>query len=345
MLDWFAGLVGYDASNVTNGRVINLSPEGEIDWQVDRWESATGSYESNMRIKQDSASSEMFKASRELGYLCSPLCLRIEGNPTKFLQGHNIVGPPVSMLGSIVQAAVRSFPGTLRPLDCDSDILPAVKRSRVDVTAMVDLGDHKTVHEWLTHAGQETRSRHGRAQTSGSTVYWGKNSTRWALKAYCKQCELKEHPPKYPLSEDVLEWSGRLLRIELTLRRPELKDRGTLDESLIWEFMQRVEVGIMKTVEIEGANLPRQVRDTFRLWLSGFDVKSDRPIRTFYWQRKKILEEIGIDISLSPTEQMKKLEDSGFDRNLFDIEVLKSRVVDEREYPEDLRKSLFGSQL
>ena len=341
MLDWFAGLVGYDASNVTNGRVLKLSREGEILWQGDTWEEAKGSYDSNMLIRQDSASSEMFKASRELGFLCSPLCLRISGNPIKFLQGHNILGPSVTELGPIIQAATRQLPESIRPLDCDSDVLPSVKRSRVDITVMVDLGDHQTVHDWLSHAALETRSRHGRAQQSGGTVYWGKNSTRWALKAYCKRCELEKHPPAFPLSDDVLSWAGRLLRIELVLRRPELKDRDILNEEIIWEFMKRVEVGIMKNVDVEGANLPRQVRDTFRSWLSGYDVRADRPRATFYWQRKKILDEIGIDISLTPTEQMQKLESSRFDRNLFDIEVLKSKVT--TECPEELQKSLFGS--
>lgn len=339
MLDWFAGLVGYDASNVINGQVIKVSPAGEIIWQSDAWEEAKGSYESNIQIRQDVASTEMFKASNEQGFLCSHNCLRISGNPTKFLQGHNILGPSVSYLGKIVQAAIRQLPQSIRPIDCDSDILPAVRRTRVDLNVMVDLGDHQTVHDWLSHAALETRSRHGRAQQSSGTVYWGKNSTRWALKAYCKRCELEKHPSKFPLSNDVLEWAGRLLRIELVLRRPELRDRGTLHEDIIWDFMRRIEVGVMKTVNLQDTNLPSQVKNTFKLWIVGMDVRSDTPRATFYRQRRLILDAIGVDISLSPTEQMQKLEATGFDRNLFDIDVLKSKVV--TECPEDLQKTLF----
>lgn len=342
MIDWFSGLVGYDASNVTNGRCIKLSREGEILSEYEIWDDARGSYDSNLQVKQDLASSQMLQASKDLGFLCSPYCLRISGNPTKFLQGHNIIGPSVSKLGPVIQAATRQLPESLRPLDCDSEILPAVMRSRVDVTVMVNLGDHKTVHDWLAHAAVETRSRHGRAQQSSGTVYWGKNSRRWALKAYCKHCEVKQHPGNFVFTDEVMSWTEGLLRIELVLRRPELKDRGTLSEDILWEFMRRIEVGVMKPGNPNGDNLAGVARDIFRLWILGMDIKSDKPRATFYRLRREILEKVGVDISLTPTEQMQKLESSGFDRNLFDVEILKRRVV--TEAPEDLQKSLFGSQ-
>lgn len=339
MLDWFSGLVGYDASNVVNDRVMKLSAEGEVKWERAGWTEAQGSHDTNIMVMQDCASLDMYRASNELGFLCSPRCLRISGNPTKFLQGHNILGPSVSDLGPVIQAATRGLPEIIRPLDCDSEVLPAVQRTRVDVTVMVDLGSHEVVHEWLNHAAQETRSRHGRAQQSGQTVYWGQHSTRWTLKAYCKRCELEKHGSKFPLQQDILEWTGKLLRIELTLRRPELKDRGTLDESVIWEFMQRIEVGIMKGGDIEALySLPRQVRDTFSSWLIGRNVRQDRPARTFYRQRRLIKDAIGVDISLDPSTQQQQLQAS-FDRDLFDIDVLRSRVVSEG--PNALQQSLF----
>jgi hypothetical protein len=341
MIDWFSGLIGYDASNVTNGRVIKLSRDGEILSEFTAWDEARGSYDSNLLVKADASSLEMMKAGRDLGFLCSSNCLKLSGNPTKFLQGHNILGPSVGDLGPILQMTCRNLPESLRPLDCDSEVLPSVKRTRMDITVMIDLGDHATVHDWLSHAATETRSRHGRAQQSGGTVYWGKNSTRWALKAYCKACELKQHPCKYHVTDEIMEWASRLLRLELVLRRPELKDRDRLDESLVFDFLQRIEVGMIKTTfSLSGCKLSKAARMTFKLWVMGEDVCTGVSRPTFYRQRREILDEIGVDISLTPSEQVKRLDTEGMDRNLFDVEVLKDRVI--VEGPVSLPRLRFG---
>lgn len=341
MLDWFSGIVGYDARSMEVGRLLRLSPTGEIEWECDTWEEAAGSYDDKLRLKPCETTVGMKEAAKAYGFLCSSMGLRLSGNPSKWLQGHNLSGPSVSCLGPVVQACVRRLPEQYRPIDWDSPSLPSVQRSRVDVAVMVDLGSHDVVHDWLGHAACETRSRHGRALQSGSTVYWGKHSTRWALKAYCKKCELVDHPASVPIGTEVLDWVSRMVRIELTLRRPELRDRGTLTEDLVWEFMRKIEVGVMKVNGVEQGALPRALMDRFHLWIAGHDVKTDVPKRTFYWQRRRILDVLGVDISLTPTEEVSKLESSSFDRSLFDIEVLKSRVSEAP--PESLQCSLFDS--
>src|ERR1700756_2629886 len=186
MLDWFSGYVGYDASGLEVGRFFEVDRHGEQVRCVPRWETAVGSFEAGVQVTRGLAPDPMLADGRRLGFLCSPDALRISGNPSKFLQGHNVAGPSVSLLGTVLQALVRSFGEGLRPADCDAAPLPAVHRSRVDVTTAVDLGSHQAVHEWLQLAATTTRSRHGRALDASGTVYWGKNSTRWALKAYCK---------------------------------------------------------------------------------------------------------------------------------------------------------------
>lgn len=328
MLDWFAGLVGYDASNVRNGRVLRLAPDGTIESDRDAWVSAVGSYDTNLQVMADVPTEAMRGASDVLGFLCSSPCLRVSGNPVKWLQGHNIWGPSVSLLGPVIQDMARKLPENVRPLDCDSDTLPSVKRTRVDVNVMVDLGSHQVVHDWLNHAALETRSRSGRALQSDTTVYWGKHSTRWSLKAYCKHCELLARPPAYPISAGTMEYCRQLLRIELCLRRPELRDRGTLSEEIVWEFFRRIEIGVMKPgMDANISKLPMVVRGVLSTWMLGGDVKQGIARRTFYKYRRMLLDAAGVDISLSPVEQLDKLEGTRFDRDLFDANVLRSRVV------------------
>ncbi|MFC1987296.1 phage/plasmid replication protein, II/X family [Chloroflexota bacterium] len=336
MLDWYSGLVAYSGDRLKLNSVYELTPEGEILWRTERKLQAKGSYDASVQLGRGIPTSEMLKATRKHDLLCNPVILQLSGNPSKFLQGHNVFGPSVSALGSVVQATVRALPDKIRPSDADSPLFPAVHRSRVDITTAVDLGEHRLVHEWLRTAASSTRSRHGRALVSGDTVYWGKNSRRWTIKAYCKFCELKEHPVNdVSLLANLREYSQGHLRLELCLRRPELKDRGTLDESLVWEFMDKIEVGVMKAeVDLENKkpNLPAIVEYTLTRWLGGMDVRHALPKTTFYRHRRLILEETGLDVSLEP--QKKTIE-----RVNFDLEYLKAHEV--KEIPSVLQGYLF----
>ena len=324
MIDWFTGLVGYAGDELKLNSIYSLTPAGEILWHAESKMQAVGSFDASVQLGRGIPTDAMLTASAKYNLECSPVCLALSGNPSKFLQGHNVFGPSVSSLAPVIQATVRSLPGELRPADADSPLWPAVHRSRVDITTAVDLGDHRLVHEWLRTAASSTRSRHGRALVSGDTVYWGQHSRRWTLKGYCKACELDAHPPgDLAFKNDLKDYCEGQLRLELCLRGPELKDRGTLDESLIWEFMDRVEVGVMKVqseVEKPGVKLPPIVQFTLSRWIDGEDVRQSLPKRTFYRHRRMILDELGLDISL--TYEKKTAE-----RIVFDLDYLKAHEI------------------
>lgn len=337
MLDWFSGYVGYDASALTVGRFFEVDRHGELVRAVPRWETAKGSFASGVQVTRGQATDQMLKHGRDLGFLCSPDVLRISGNPSKFLQGHNAAGPSVALLGPVVQAMVRAFGEGLRPIDADDPTLPAVHRSRVDVTTAVDLGSHQAVHDWLKLAAATTRSRHGRALDSSGTVYWGKHSKRWSLKAYCKHCELLAHPPAdMELLPDLLEWTRPHLRIELTLRRLELKTRGTLHESIIWDFFERLEVSAMAPKQEPDAKLRPAARLALRAWYDGTDLASMLPTRTMYRYRREILDETGIDVLLPRATQA-----PGAAVALIGLDELKAREV--TDVPARIQRSLFGA--
>lgn len=340
MLDWFSGYVGYDASNMRLGRFYLQDPSGEILRDSDSWETARGSFESGVQVTRGNPTVEMLAASRKHGFLCADQAvLRVSGNPSKFLQGHNVAGPSVSQLGPMVQAMVRLFGEGLRPVNADDERLPAVHRSRVDVTTAVDLGSHESVHDWLRLAEAATRSRHGRAIGSKGTVYWGKNSRRWTIKAYCKHCELLAHPPA--ISRDMLavllEWSRTQLRIELTLRRPELQARGTLNESVIWEYLARLEIPNMRANvgKMADFELTPAVKGVFLLWMEGHDVAGIYPRATFYRHRRAILDQVGVDISMTPRAQVEADPET-----LLGVEELQRREV--VKVPDRIQRSLFG---
>lgn len=336
MIDWYTGLVGYDGSALRLNSVCELTPAGEVLWTSERKLQVRGSYDASVLIGRSLPTKGMLLATDKYGLECMPSCIYLSGNPSKFLQGHNVFGPSVASLSPVIQATIRGLPGEIRPVDADSTAWPAVHRSRVDITTSVDLGDHRLVHEWLRTAATNTRSRHGRALVSGDTVYWGKNSRRWTLKAYCKACELKEHGPGDLLFRSELEkYCQGQLRIELTLRTLELKPRGTLDESLIWEYMNRVEVGVMKAeVRIDAVqpDLSRPVQYTLSRWIAGEDVRHSLPRRTFYNHRLAILDKLGLDISLN-------FEKKTAERVVFDLDYLKAHEI--KVIPSTFQGKLF----
>ena len=324
MIDWFTGIVGYSGELLKLNKVVELTPGGEIIWTTERKLQVRGSYDASVQLGRSVATDEMLVASRKYDLECMPVCLIVSGNPSKFLQGHNVFGPSVVSLAPVVQAVIRGLPGEIRPYDADSELWPALHRSRVDITTSVDMSSHKLVHEWLRSAATSTRSRHGRALVSGDTVYWGKHSRRWTLKAYCKFCELREHgPADLRLRKELMEYCEGQLRLELTLRRLELKDRGGLDESLIWEFFNRIEVGVMKASK-DGfkskTDLPDSMQFTLSKWIGGEDVRHSLPRRKFYRHRRRILDELGVDISL-------KYEKKQVEAVVFDLDYLRGHEI------------------
>lgn len=339
MIDWFTGYVGYDAALMPIGRFWEVDRHGDIIRERPRWETAEGSFKTGVQVTKAMPTDQMRESAKDFGFLCAEDVLKISGNPAKYLQSHNVTGPSVSLLGPVLQGLVRAFPEDLRPANADSPVLPAVHRSRVDVNTLVDLGSHQAVHDWLMLAETKTRSRHGRAVNSDGTVYWGQHSTRWAMKAYCKHCELKKHPPSdLELLPELLEWTRTFLRIELVLRRPELKDRGSLDESIIWEFFSKLELHTMKVRNWAEAkeNLRLPVRLAVVAWYDGVDVKCLMPRKTFYRYRKEVLEVTGIDLALPMSDQQTDAAPV-----LLGLVDLQAREV--KDVPQRIQRSLFGA--
>jgi hypothetical protein len=353
MLDWFSGLVGYSGDSLPLNRVLEISPAGEIAWQTESKLKVPGSFDSSIRVGRGAFTPLQLKPWENDGcvdYLTDAhSVLRIDGNPTKFLQGHNAFGPSPLDLGYVLKETINRFPDGIRPADVTMTLgekdVPFFSSSRVDITTMVDFGDHRLVHDWLRVAATSTRTRHKirherdtQGLTGGATVYWGKSSTRWTLKAYCKYCELDTHPPgDRQLLEALKSYNLGKLRIELTLRSHELQKYNyyALSESLIWDYFSRVEVGVMKTEQVPGRkpNLKPAVDLAFTVWLSGGDVFHRLPRRTFYRYRRIILDETGLDISNAPDEKQ-------IERQNFDIDWLREHEVD--NVPDYLQGYLFA---
>jgi hypothetical protein len=150
---------------------------------------------------------------------------------------------------------------------------------------------------------------------------------------------LQKHPAAdAELQKELLDWTYTFLRIELTLRRPELKDRGALSESLIREYFSKLELHTMRVKTFVEAKqvLGLGTKLSLAAWYTGTDLKCMLTRKTFYNHRKQILEVTGIDIALplsvQPSDASSVLQ--GMDE-LFGNEV--------KEVPARIQRSLFGA--
>lgn len=295
MIDWCKCRIPFCHSPISGGAVVFVEPCGSVSREVPRPLSVRGSYEASIQVSSWGSDGQG-----------NATHLVINGNPSKFLQGHNVVGSDdLSMLVRLTFDRVCQSLGLVPGLYRDSD----VSLRWVDINYMYQLGSLTDVRAWLSAAEFSARTRSGRAVAKGSTVYLQKNSRRWAIKFYSKYDEFAAHPlPDDLLSSGLVEFSENLLRVELRLLRKELETIGIETvadlpvgrvQKIFGDYMKRVVLtDRVRLPEKTIFELPAHVRGTYALWHDGHDVKSILSRPTFYRHRSELLR-YGIDISLS----------------------------------------------
>jgi II/X family phage/plasmid replication protein len=311
---------------VNSGEVMRVSRTGEIEWTTPARLNVEGSHSSNMTFRAVGASSadeDRSRASWELRPGCRDSGLEVSGNPAKFLQGHNLFGsadPSDLLARTIAKAKDAIWPDLfdLPQIDVSKALL-----SRIDLTGSWVLDREADVLAVL-RAMEETiwvpyRGR-GVFDAGGSTLYFGrtakgKRAKDWALKLYWKGPEVTAHPlprPAYSVP-GMLDELNRTIRVELTLRTPELKRLGLREVGQwtpakvrqIWEVYVsklNLEKAPRVLVNLEAADLsqydlkPRHIL-ALAAWRAGTDLKQTMPPRTFYRLRKEIDEATSWDIA------------------------------------------------
>ena len=335
MIDWVSLLIPlYHSCPINAGNVVSIDPDGNVEWNTEKRLSVEGSYGANIQIRSDHSK----------GYCTA---VRLDGNPVKWLQGHNVWGSDdlLGLMISCLSRVIALIPDVYNELieksvkhliinnvsgvknNEISDIqslcnylLPYVfcsRLTRIDLTAMYDLGNQQHVLTWLRSAAESANMAYrGRGHFRGDTLYWGQNSRRWSLKMYPKGLELKAHKPKKGVTDHphyldgVTDFANKALRVELTLRGMEL-DRLGLSSVQHWRdgTIETVYNGYLKGLEFsqnmkvtdalpELDKLPARLRGALIAWHSGHDLRVMYPRASFYRYRNEILSLVGIDVSL-----------------------------------------------
>lgn len=297
MIDWVTAIIPcHHDEKIYGGTIASVTSDGEIEWRVEKKQQIRGSYESSLSIKS-----------------LDPQTIMIDGNPAKWLQGHNMFGS--DDLISLVQAVMFKLTPLLKlsptdyDLECWEQGLYFLKR--VDCTAMWDLPRRTDIRAWLRAAEMQSKSRHGRPVTKGGTLYFGKNSRRWSVKFYSKGDEIAARGHKLPYEiehrDNLIDWADNKLRGELTLRSIQLKEKQlsvaqqwrktTPIEQLMTyiESLNMSEQFNISPLDLEG--LPARLIAVYKLWKEGEDLRALYPKASFYRYRSEFLKQ-GIDIAI-----------------------------------------------
>ena len=227
MVDWLTCRVPVSLSApIADGHTIELDASGEIRRCTPHRLKVPGSYASSLLVRAISLDE-----------------LEIQGNPAKWLAGHNLWGMDCPL--ELLQATLARLWGILGldPASVLSGALAALHGviiTRIDLTAMYELGSRAEVLAWLRSAQHQASIPHrGRGVfREGSLILGsakGKAFTRWQVVCYSKGQEVTAHPLPEPIANDeqLSAWTDRQLRIEVRLGRHELMEKGLRTLSVV----------------------------------------------------------------------------------------------------------------
>lgn len=299
MIDWVTAKIHCDhVGIISNGSIVKVTKDNEIEWTTVTWLPVPGSHDSNISIRS-------FTDGQ----------LEISGNPAKWLQGHNLFGTDDLRLlmwvffTKLVKIKELGLNPTMEQLRLIKDGIYTV--SRIDVNDTRHLKDSKEVGSWIRSAEQKVRMKHrGAGQFSKSTLYWGKGSRRWFLKCYSKGDEINSKNSNFPdalRTPQMLEYASKSLRFEACFKSNYLREHGfhlvanwqpETAKLLLSSVMRGLEMSNNFSLSNDVLNaLPPRIRLAYNSWLHGEDLRQILSRPTFYRYRTQ-LKKYDIDISI-----------------------------------------------
>lgn len=307
MIDWLKFTVPIlHVPLAASGCIVSFDNDGVIEWEKGKRNRFIGSYDDTIGVR----SSGPLNSD---GY-CTEL--EIDGNITKFLQGHNVWGSDdhLGLAKSLIEWLIFKDPNN--QVDCPDPFVFLNPKdwvcNRIDITSYADVGSRHNVRTTLDAIALTGHTKYQRANATKGTVYFNKNSRRWGFKFYDKFKEVsaagKAHKIKAaaPIQDLLSKSVESKIRCELVLRQNEMRDRdiitlGDLEPlNLFKEYLNRLKFESNNRMTSEQVHdLPKKLKLTYLAWSQGHDVRSLVSDATFY-RHKSDLAKLGIDLDQPP---------------------------------------------
>jgi len=307
MIDWSNAIFPLVHEPIRTGALLSLDEDGVEEWRSPKRVIAQGSYEHKINVKSIGGNGRGLATH-----------LWFNGNPSKFLQGHNVFGSDdlISLNSDIYHHLVKHF--NLSPSLEDIYAVETGDYSigRIDINYSYILPSQADVVSWLRAAETKGSTRMGRAENRKGSVYFGLTSEYHKQVFYSKLAEIKKKGrlPQELKDTGLEEWAENILRAELRLLPKELKRLNIIKatdvieygvQRLFHEYMGRIEMP--EQIQLNDATLlklPNKLRSTYTLWQEGHDLRNLLSDATFY-RHKKQLKQFGINIDLKPESTQK----------------------------------------
>lgn len=313
MIDWFRGEIPFLHDPIPAGRVLSVDPDGTLVWESVKRIDCRSSWEACLFIKSTGADGHGMASH-----------LMIDGNLSKFLQGHNVFGSRDlnCLLELAFQKIYEIHEEHLHGWSAPDFALANIRKGNyivkmLDINQLYDVGNDASVEAWLHAAHMRARSRSGRATRDQGTVYLGKHSRRWAFKFYNKFREMfagksgaknAHHLPE-PLQGLGLEtFAEGKLRAEFRIFGKELEKHGIthgyhinpeIINQLFNIYLGKIDMTTQATlIDEQLLKMPRTLQGSYQLWRQGADLRQLLAHNTFYRHRRQLLE-FGIDIAVT----------------------------------------------
>jgi II/X family phage/plasmid replication protein len=207
MIDWGLVLFPIIHHPINSGEVFSVDPDGEVEWRSPKRVQATGSFDKKISIKSVGGTGDG-RATH----------LWVNGNPSKFLQGHNVFGSDdiVALMSDLFDVIAPQFNLTPTIEELHRIKTGDYELKTVDINYSYELPTRADVLAFLRALTFKAKTRHGKPSTKGGTLYFGKNSQRWAIKFYCKGEEIKTAAGRIPYDLQNLgieKWVDNKLRL------------------------------------------------------------------------------------------------------------------------------------
>jgi len=308
MIDWSTCVFPLIHEPISTGKLTKTDSTGELLWESNDLFHLSGSFDKRLSLKSVGGDGNG-RATHIL----------VMGNPSKFLQGHNVFGSDdlIAINFAVYNAICEHFDFNPLPADIDNVSKGNYEIGRTDINYSYNLLSQSDVMAWLRAAESKGTTRIGRAQNKKGSIYFGLTSEYYKLVFYSKYLEINTKRGQLPLElkdKGIEEWSENVLRAELRLLRKELKRLNIKTAAdfmeygaarLFHEYMGRIEMPEQIQLNDEALlKLPTKLRSTYTLWMEGHDLRNMHSPSTFY-RHKKELKSYGINIDLKP-ESTKK---------------------------------------